>query len=65
MDLKCELIREACITNMEEYYCDRMFIQMEADNLEDAKCLHEEFVVDGMGQIDQWLFMNDLTLDEI
>lgn len=65
MSTKIDLVREACISHVEEYFCNQMINQMENNELDNAQCLHEEFVVSGEDVVNQWLFINDLTEDEI
>lgn len=65
MRTKIDLVREACISHVEEYFCNQMINQMENNELDNAQCLHEEFVVSGEDVVNQWLFINDLTEDEI
>jgi hypothetical protein len=65
MNAKMTLIREACITNVEEFFCNQVLNQLDQGNLHNAQSLHEEFVVNGEDIAKNWLFIEDLTEDEI
>lgn len=65
MSIETDLMREECIANIEEYFCNQVLNQMDQGNLYNAQSLHEEFVVDGQDVAENWLFLNDLTEYEI
>lgn len=65
MSIKLDLIREACISDMEEFFCNQVLVQLDQGDLGNAQSLHEEFVVNGEDVAKSWLFLNDLTDHEI
>ncbi len=65
MSIKSDLIREACINNVEDFFCTQVLNQLDQGNLFNAQSLHEEFVVNGEDVAKSWLFLNDLTGHEI
>ena len=65
MNIETDLMREECISNIEEFFCNQVLNQMDLGNLHNAQSLHEEFVVDGQDVAENWLFLNDLTEYEI
>lgn len=65
MSIKLDLIREACISNIEDFFCTQVLNQMDQGNLGNAQSLHEEFVVNGEDVAKSWLFLNDLTEYEL
>lgn len=65
MSAKLNIIREACISHIEEFFCAQVLNQMDQGNLLNAQSLHEEFVVNGEDVAKEWMFLNDLTEYEI
>jgi hypothetical protein len=65
MNTETNLMREECITNVEEFFCNQVINQMEQGNLFNAQSLHEEFVVNGQDVVGSWLFLSDLTEHEV
>lgn len=65
MEIKTEIMREACINHIEEFFCNQVLNQMDQGNLLNAQSLHEEFVVNGEDVAKEWMFLNDLTEYEI
>lgn len=56
-----DYIREECITEVENFFCEQVLQQLESGNLENAQSLHEEFVVNGEDVASEWMFLADLT----
>ncbi len=65
MGIKSNIVREACINHIEEFFCTQVLNQMDQGNLLNAQSLHEEFVVNGEDVAKEWMFLNDLTEYEI
>jgi len=65
MGLNTEIMREACINHIEEFFCNQVLNQMDRGNLLNAQSLHEEFVVNGEDVAKEWMFLNDLTEYEL
>jgi hypothetical protein len=55
-------IRENLITYVEEYFCEQITNLIDTKTKEDADSFYQEFVVDGE-EPEEWLFMDDLTIE--
>ena len=53
-------LREQLITNVEEYFCERITDLFDDERPKDADSFFKEFVVNG-AEPEEWAFINDLT----
>ena len=61
---KIDLLHEKCIENVEQHYMSCVTVAVLEDRIEDSHAIHQEFVVDET-EPEDWLFINDLTLEDL
>ena len=61
---KIDLLHEKCIENVEQHYMTCVTAAVLEDRIEDSQAIHQEFVVDEC-EPEDWLFINDLTLEDL
>ena len=61
---KIDLLHEKCIENVEQHYMSCVTVAVLEDRIEDSSAIHQEFVVDE-SEPEHWLFINDLTLEDL
>ena len=52
--------KNAIITSIENYYCDRMTELVDQERFDDSNAIFEEFVVNEEEPVN-WLFLEDIT----
>tara|TARA_B100001996_G_C18413730_1_gene497885 strand:- start:188 stop:382 length:195 start_codon:yes stop_codon:yes gene_type:complete len=62
---KIDIIHEKCIEDVEEHFMSCITVAVLEDRIEDSTAIHDEFVVDGVDTPEDWLFINDLTLEDL
>jgi len=61
---KIDLLHEQCIEDVEQHYMSCVTVAVLEDRIEDSDAIHQEFVVDET-EPEDWLFINDLTLEDL
>jgi hypothetical protein len=51
--------REEIITDIEQFYCDRLSYLVDSDRIADSDSLYSEFVIDEK-EPDDWIFMESI-----
>ena len=62
---KIDIVHEQCIENVEQHFMSCITVAVLEDRIDDSTAIHEEFVVDGEASPEDWLFINDLTLEDL
>jgi hypothetical protein len=52
--------KDAIITAIEEFYCDRMTELVDEERFDDSNAIFEEFIVNEEEPV-KWLFLEDIT----
>ena len=62
---KIDIVHEQCIENVDQNFMSCITVAVLEDRIDDSTAIHEEFVVDGEDSPEDWLFINDLTLEDL
>tara|TARA_B100000287_G_scaffold433891_1_gene496781 strand:- start:343 stop:549 length:207 start_codon:yes stop_codon:yes gene_type:complete len=65
INIRSQIRHEKCIEHVEEFFMATCMELVASDRLDDADALHSEFVVDDEDCPDNWLFINDLTIEDL